>query len=499
MPELTDYELLAKFAANESGEAFATLVGRYVNLVYSTGLRFAGNPHHAEEITQAVFVILARKAWQLSPRTVLSGWLYQTTRLTAANLVRGEIRRQRRDQEAYMQSTLTESDPAAWEQVAPLLDEAMGQLGETDRNAVVLRYFENKTAHEVGTALRLTDAAAHKRVNRALEKLRRFFTKRGVTLSAVALGAAMSANSLQAAPSGLAITVSGTAGIIMSATLATLVETTMKTMTWLKLKFAIGVGAAALLAGGVATVAISQIGGGEKSVPPPAANSGNLTPQEIAGKSRDAYAALSSYSDDGKTVSSIGSTIVAPHSFTIKLAQPGLYRIEWKQNVMAFYSQKGTVWSAGNGDFLQTSGSPQKCSDKEMALSSATGISGGAAGSIPGTFFKMNWGNQFGGSMKTAQRKADEKIGGTDCYVVAEDKGSGRTRTLWIGKQDFLIRQIENDTSAAAMKTMLDAEAKKHPELKQIQGMSVAGDAKSVETHMNITVNQQFSPVDFAL
>ena len=97
MPELDDHELLAEFARTESEAAFAALVARYVNLVYSTALRFAGNPHHAEEITQAVFIILARKAGKLSPHAVLSGWLYQTSRLTAANFMKGEIRRQHRE------------------------------------------------------------------------------------------------------------------------------------------------------------------------------------------------------------------------------------------------------------------------------------------------------------------------------------------------------------------------------------------------------------------
>src|ERR1035441_9271159 len=125
MPELDDHELLAEFARTESEAAFAALVARYVNLVYSAARRFTGNPHHAEEITQAVFIILARKAGGLRPGTGVSGWLYQTARLTAANFVKGEIRRQRREQEAYMQSTLDEPDAAAWEQIAPLLDEAI--------------------------------------------------------------------------------------------------------------------------------------------------------------------------------------------------------------------------------------------------------------------------------------------------------------------------------------------------------------------------------------
>ena len=103
MPEPDDHQLLAAFARTESEPAFAALVKRYVNLVYSTARRFTGNPHQAEEITQAVFIILARKAGKLSPRVVLSGWLYQAARLTSANLVKGKIRRQRREQEAYMQ------------------------------------------------------------------------------------------------------------------------------------------------------------------------------------------------------------------------------------------------------------------------------------------------------------------------------------------------------------------------------------------------------------
>src|SRR5688572_11713299 len=123
MAEMDDKELLAEYARTESDSAFATLVSRHVNLVYSAAWRFTNNSHHAEEITQAVFVILARKASNLGRNVVLSGWLYQTARLTSANFVKGESRRQRREQEAYMQSTLTEPESAAWEQIAPFLDE----------------------------------------------------------------------------------------------------------------------------------------------------------------------------------------------------------------------------------------------------------------------------------------------------------------------------------------------------------------------------------------
>jgi RNA polymerase sigma factor (sigma-70 family) len=257
MTELDDHQLLAEYARNKSEPAFAALTGRYVNLVYSAALRFTGNPHHAEEIAQAVFIILARKAGKLSPRNVLSGWLYQTARLTAANFMKGEIRRQHREQEAYMQSTVEETEPA-WDQIAPLLDEAMGRLGETDRTALVLRYFENRTSAEIGAVLQVNEDAARRRVSRALEKLRKLlFSKRGVTLSTALIAGAVSANSVQAAPAGLAATISATAlnGSAVTASTLTLVKGTLKIMKWLQIKFAAGVAAVILAAGGVATMA----------------------------------------------------------------------------------------------------------------------------------------------------------------------------------------------------------------------------------------------------
>jgi RNA polymerase sigma factor (sigma-70 family) len=211
MMELDDQQLLREFAGTGSETAFSALVGRYVNLVHSAALRFTGNPHHAEEITQAVFIILARKAGKLSPRVVLSGWLYQVTRLTSANFLKSENRRQLREQEVYMQSISGGSSETSWNEIAPLLEDAMGRLGETDRNAVVLRFFENKTAAEVAVKLKMTEAAAHKRLNRALEKLRKIFDKRGVSLTTAIIAGTISANSVRAAPVALAKSVTAVA------------------------------------------------------------------------------------------------------------------------------------------------------------------------------------------------------------------------------------------------------------------------------------------------
>jgi len=250
MVNLDDMQLLAEYAARNSEEAFSTLVARHVNLVYSAALRQTGNRDEAQEITQAVFLVLARKAKSLRRGTVLSGWLYQTARLTAANSLRRDIRRQNREQQAYMQSTLDQPEPDHWQQVGPLLEQAMSGLSEADRNAVVLRYFENKPLKEVGAALGASDDAAKMRVNRALEKLRKFFAKRGITLSAAALGAAISAHSIQAAPIGLSTAVIAAAcqGSALTASTLTLAKGTLKLMAWTKIHLALGTAALGLIA-----------------------------------------------------------------------------------------------------------------------------------------------------------------------------------------------------------------------------------------------------------
>jgi uncharacterized protein (TIGR03435 family) len=261
MDETDDIELLRQYADAQSDAAFETLVERYVNLVYSAAWRQVHNPHQAEEITQAVFIILAQKARSLRPGTILSGWLYQTARFTAANHLRTEIRRAHREKEAHMQSVLNESDAVAWPQIAPWLEQAVGGLGEKDRNAIVLRYFERKSLSEVGRAFGTSEDAAKMRVNRALEKLRKFFTKRGITLSITVLAGAVSAHAVQAAPMGLATTVAATAvkGSAVAIPALTLAKGTLKLMAWTKAKLAIAATVVVALAAGTATLAVKEI------------------------------------------------------------------------------------------------------------------------------------------------------------------------------------------------------------------------------------------------
>jgi len=247
---MDDMALLREYVLRNSERAFSTLVSRHIDLVYSAALRHVGNHHNAEEITQAVFVILARKARSLSPKTVLPGWLFRTARLTAANHLRGEIRRTRREQEAFMQSNSPDDPNQLWQHMTPLLNDLVDSLREKDRNAVVLRFLKGKNYGEVAAALGSSEEAAQMRVSRALEKLRRLFAKRGVVISAAALSAVMMTQGTQAAPAGLAASVAAAAmqGTAVTASTLTIVQGTLKIMAWTKLKFAVAAGVVAVLA-----------------------------------------------------------------------------------------------------------------------------------------------------------------------------------------------------------------------------------------------------------
>jgi RNA polymerase sigma factor (sigma-70 family) len=250
-----DLNLVTEYAACGSESAFATLVQRYTNLVYSAALRQVHDSHRAEEVTQAVFLILARKAGTLGSKTILSGWFYLTTHYVARSMLRQEARRRRLEQEAYMES-ITENLPpeANWEHLSPILDEAMMRLRQKDRDAILLRYFQNKSLREVGAALRLEERAAQKRVMRGLEKLRTFFAKRGVALSVTAITGYVSAYSVQAGPAELTVSVVAAAkeSAVTTSTL-TLIKGALKIMAWTKMKTAILIGAALLVTTGTTT------------------------------------------------------------------------------------------------------------------------------------------------------------------------------------------------------------------------------------------------------
>lgn len=246
-----DSELLASYARTGSEDAFAELVRRHIDLVYSAALRqVRGDIHLAQDAAQGVFSDLARKAPSLSRLTSLSGWLYTSAHFAATKLLRGETRRREREQEAHaMQDADPNSAPGpAWESIKPVLDEVMHELKQADREAVLLRYFENRPFAELGAKLGLSENAARMRVERALEKLRARLARRGVTTTAE-LASVVSANAVGSAPAGLAATFTGSS--LSSA--AALSSWKFMILTRLKLGFG-----ALAVAGAVTTVVLQH-------------------------------------------------------------------------------------------------------------------------------------------------------------------------------------------------------------------------------------------------
>lgn len=244
-----DADLLRRYAAG-SEPAFTALVHRHVDLVYHAALRRThGDAHLAADIAQQVFTALARDAAKLSRHAVLSAWLHAATRNAALNAVISAQRRQAREHAA---ATLAVHDAPAldseWQRLRPVLDAALDELSEPDRAVVILRHLEHRPFAQVAAALRVTEDAARLRTDRALEKLRVALARRGITSTAAALGAVVSAQPLVSAPAGLAPTLAHTA-LAAGATTA-LVPFLAALMTPKIITTALVTGAVAFAAGG---------------------------------------------------------------------------------------------------------------------------------------------------------------------------------------------------------------------------------------------------------
>lgn len=257
----SDLDLLRQFAREQSQDAFSEIVRRHLNLVYSAALRQVRSSQLAEEIAQSVFADLSRSGTGILPvneTNSLAPWLYTVTRRTAIDVIRKESRRQLREQIAVEMQNMnaTENSGAgfqpAWSEIERFLDEAMESLDETERAAILLRYFENKNLREVGENLKISDDAAQKRVSRAVEKLREFFSKQKIAIGASGLAALISANAVQSAPVGLAATISAAAilaGTVVQTSTA-IATTKVIAMTTLQ-KTIIGAALAAVVGTGI--------------------------------------------------------------------------------------------------------------------------------------------------------------------------------------------------------------------------------------------------------
>jgi RNA polymerase sigma factor (sigma-70 family) len=242
---VTDDQLLSAFARRRDNDAFGQLVHRYVDLVYSTSLRRVRDGHLADDVTQAVFLLLSRKAAQLPPGVVLAGWLYRCARYLSADAIKMNKRRQMYERRAVAAAPASSVDVNIWPQVSPVLETAMDRLSAGDRDVLLLRFFQGLDVNEVGQRTGVPANTASKRIRRALEKLRSHLADRGVHAPADALGAAIISGAIQHAPTAVVTSATAQATAASSAALSL-------TSTVAAMKVAAALIIAALVAAGVA-------------------------------------------------------------------------------------------------------------------------------------------------------------------------------------------------------------------------------------------------------
>jgi RNA polymerase sigma factor (sigma-70 family) len=241
---MNDWELLRSYGCDGLQDAFTEIVRRHVNLVYSAALRQVRDAELARDATQLVFANLARRARSLKAKGTLAGWLYRDACFTSRDILRRERRRVIREQESVaMQQGETAPD---WLRIKPRLDAALGQLSETDRDAVLLRFFEQRSLSEVGSALGMEEDAARKRVSRALEKLRTALAREGITTTSDALSGALTSHAVQAVPAALSAGILATSLAAGSAAAASGTTIELFAMTT---KMKVTIAAAAVMAG----------------------------------------------------------------------------------------------------------------------------------------------------------------------------------------------------------------------------------------------------------
>ena len=477
---MNDWKLLRQYVEDDSQEAFAALAARYLNLVYSVCRRELDDVEAAEDVTQAVFLILARKAPALGRNVVLSGWLFQTARFAAKNARLQAQRRADYEQKAAeaMGEQATSREDAAWPEIEPLLNRSLVALREGERECVLLRFFQGLSFAEAGAALGLSEEAARKRVARALEKMRAFLGKEGVLIPGVALAALLTAHAAKAAPltcqaSIAHMTASAVAGHIdLSLTgshVHQLSEGAMRAMKIAQVKAAVGIAATLLV--GFSTYAVAKGKTAKTTTTHRAARLTTplkpghvlvsapgriLTAQQIATRSQDAYAALSSYQGTTTVVTMNSAINGAPSEYhtsaNVLFARPGRIRaVGTDMGGFPFtYVSNGTA----TVEQVNATGKTWKTvASAEMALGSVTGIALSAATTVPALLLGTRWGTPLTLGTTPEAEVREDGVDGHSCYVLTSHRMTGKntmTESVWIDEKTFLLRRLVSDSDNSA-------------------------------------------------
>lgn len=504
-----DAALLCLFAEERSEAAFAELVHRYVDLVHSAALRRCGGDGHlAKDVVQRVFIALAKHAGKLARHPALAAWLFTATRNAATNALVAEQRRRARETAAMKDEVLLRDEEGAadWSAVRPVLDQAMDELNETDRTAVLLRYFERRSYADIGARLRLTENGARMRTERALEKLRERLAARGIKSAGAALGVVLTGHAVAAAPPGLAAAATGAAlGAGFAVSLLVLLK-------WLglfaKSGWVWGAGAAVLVSvvgyvslrpvtnpptvnsprvatnaveakemsraparGGAGLVAgapsretnavaaeprrvrdVSGVRGGEGFRP---AAFGYPAASAFLQAMAQAYRAVSSYQDTGvvRTCYSDGRAVTHV-CFGTTFSRVNRLRFQWTQGEWAEEQTPlplSVAWYDGarGGVMIRGSARYQKFSDPNLVVAEVWMQTSGAVSDIPALLTDAIRGSSLA-ELQLPELSGEEEFEGTACFRLNAVNRDGRQLRLWIGKSDFLIRKIASAPKGSA-------------------------------------------------
>lgn len=471
----SDWRLLRRYVEDNSQGAFADLVGRHLALVYSTCLREVGDADLADDVTQAVFLILARKAPSLRAGTVLAGWLFQTARFASQNALTRERRRQRHEQRA-VEEMVCEQSQSAWAEIEPCINGVLAELKPGERAVLLLRFFEEHSFAETGQTLGLSEEAARKRVSRALEKVRSLLRKEGVVVSDAALTVLLPAHAVRAVPDGCQANVTTTttgvmAGHVNLSLIGSRVyqfsEGTLKAMKLAQMKIGVGLAAVALI--GFTTYAVA------KGTPPVITDaqrgtvSSPLTPAQIVERCRQAYDAIQSYQGTtAVTTESIigasGTTRQYHASASIRFVRPGKIRVEGTDisgRPFAYVSDGATTAeqnAATKGDWKELQ-STKDAQSAERAIASATGIGSSAATTIPTLLLGVQMpGNPFAPAQEFNPEVREDTVDGQPCYLVTTHHRTAKnvtTQSFWIDEKTFLLRRNVSDYDTSAWTVIL--------------------------------------------
>jgi RNA polymerase sigma factor (sigma-70 family) len=254
----SDVKALEAYCGTRAGEAFAEVVAVHAEWVYGAAVRMVEDREMAEDVTQAVFLLLAQRPEKAAGRS-LAGWLFKVTRYCAAHAVRGEARRGRHERRAAaMVSETVDGEVPVWEEIAVSLDEEVSRLRESERQLILLRFYQGKSMAEIGAVLNVPEDTARKRVGAAVEKLRRLFKVKGVGVSAVGLGAVLAARTTQAVPVGFKTSVCAGA-MAPSAKVLALAQGVSKMIVLAKIQVAVVAGSVVLVLASVGGLLVARV------------------------------------------------------------------------------------------------------------------------------------------------------------------------------------------------------------------------------------------------